>query len=176
MLTSTTVYVHRQNLFKISTLTFISLCEMLTCISLREMLTFISALDIISHPSYCTPEQTQAPILGHASDSIQEKLGPRHRSHPGKNAGPDTWAAFHPGGNSGPGIRAQVPPGRKLGPRCSRPNSLGTDLPCPRQSSCPCAPISPSLCHLWGHHVTAWPPLGAAIGSVSPREPAVVVR
>ena len=144
--------------------------EMLTFISLREMLTFIS-LRSIKLATHQIPPRKKNPAPG---------TWPLVRFHPGKawaqtqippreNSGPVPWAAFHPGGNSGPGIRAQVPPGRKLGPRCSRPNSLGTDLPCPRQSSCPCAPISPSLCHLWGHHVTAWPPLGAAIGSVSPR-------
>ena len=152
MLTST-VHVRRQNLFKISTR------DAHLHLSTRDAHLHLSALDKISHPSDSTPEQTRAPILGHPSDSIKEKLGPRHRSHPGKNSGPDAWASFRPGGYSGPGIRAQVPPGRKLGPRCSGPNSLGIDLPCPRQSSCPCAPISPSLCHLPGFTMLQLPPL-----------------
>ena len=112
--------------------------EMLTFISLREMLTFISLRSI--------------------------KLA-IHQIPPGKkNSGPDTWPLirFHQGNARaqtqippreklrprclglipprrilGPRYRAQVPPGKKLRPRCPGPNSLGINLPCPRQSSCP---------------------------------------
>ena len=52
----------------------------------------------------------------------------------------------------------QIP---NLGPRY-----LGTDLPCPCQSSCPCAPISPSLCHLLG---SPYYSLASLLGPLSAR-------
>ena len=95
------------------------------------------------------------------------------------NPGPDTWPRlrFHQGTSRaqtqippretlGPRRLGLIPPRRKRGPRYSGPGSarkkprakvLGAkfpriDLPCPRQSSsCPFAPISPSL----GHHLSS---------------------
>ena len=146
--------------------------EMLTFISLREMLTFISLRSIKLATHQIPPRQkNRAPILGPPSDSIKEKLGPRHRSHPGKNSGPDAWASFRPGGLSGPVIRALVPPGRKLGPRCSGPNKFPgyRSLVSPPELMPLCSNLPLSLSSPWVHHVTADLFLCAAIGSVSPR-------
>ena len=122
---------------------------MLTFISLREMLTFIflRSIKLATHQIPPEKNKNRAPILGHPSYSIEETLGPRHRPQPGQNSGPYRLASFRRGGHSGQGIRAQVRPGRNLGPRCSGPNSLGIDLPCPCQNSCAWALISPSLYH-----------------------------
>ena len=151
-------------------LTFISLREMLTFIYLREMPTFISlrSIKLASQEKTLGPRKNSGPD----TDSTQQKTraelrGPRF--HRGENSGPNTRGQIPPRRKLGPrysgpdstqgnDTRAQISPGAKFGPGYSGPDSLGTDLPCPRPSSCPCAPISPSLRHHLAHHVTAWAP------------------
>ena len=142
-------------------LTFISRREMLTFTSLREMVTFISLRSI----KFAT-----------------------HQIPPLKNLVPDTWPhiRFHQGKARAP---TQIPPREKLAPRrlgliplrrklgpmylCpsstrekTRAQVLGTKFPrygspVSRQSSCLCAPISSSLCHLPGFTMfRRAPPLG----------------
>ena len=144
---------------------------------LREMLTFISLRSLKFATHQIPPRKTNSgpdsrpPIRFYPGNTRaqtqippREKLGPRYWGHPGENSGPDTrdpqgktraqilGARFHSVQEKtrAPILRLIFPPGENSGPDTRAQVTLGTDLPCPRQSSCPCAPIPPCLCHHLG--------------------------